>query len=51
MAIYTSHFVDPPLHSTAVYTEDDEPLQTSENLDQIPAKPMSPIPPVVQEKR
>lgn len=41
---------NPPLHSTAVYTEDDEPLQTSENLDQIPAKPMSPIPPAVQEK-
>lgn len=41
---------NPPLHSTAVYTEDDEPLQTTENPDQIPAKTMSPTPPVVQEK-
>lgn len=42
---------NPPLHSTAVYTEDDEPLQTSGIVGQIPAKLMSPIPPVVQEKR
>ncbi|XP_075716305.1 centromere protein U isoform X2 [Rhinoderma darwinii] len=42
---------NPPLHSTAVYTdEDDELLQTNDNPDLIPAKLMSPIPPVVQEK-
>ncbi|XP_056416079.1 centromere protein U isoform X2 [Hyla sarda] len=40
---------NPPLHSTAVYTDDDDPLLTN-GSDQMPAKLSSPVPPVVQEK-
>ncbi|KAM3938214.1 centromere protein U [Leptodactylus fuscus] len=41
---------NPPLHSTAVYTDDEQILQASENPAEIPAKPLSPIAPVVQEE-
>ncbi|XP_071979057.1 centromere protein U isoform X2 [Engystomops pustulosus] len=40
---------NPPLHSTAVYTDDSELLQTKENPEQIRVKLMSPIPPVVEK--
>ncbi|XP_066429565.1 centromere protein U isoform X2 [Eleutherodactylus coqui] len=44
---------NPPLHSTAVYTDadSDEHLPTRENPKQISAKLMSPIRPVIREKR
>ncbi|XP_044146051.1 centromere protein U [Bufo gargarizans] len=41
---------NPPLHSTAVYSCDDELLQSNENRVEIPAKHASPVPPEVQEK-
>ncbi|XP_069833845.1 centromere protein U isoform X2 [Dendropsophus ebraccatus] len=41
---------NPPLHSTAVYTDDDELLQTNENPCIGPAKLVTPSLPVIQEK-